>query len=147
MNGYRCHQPLIRMIPFIILLLLILPLLVEAAEQNPLKVRLIVKENAGVGAGQYPVSAVVPLPQGRCADPKGLGVAEVPSQVEVLERWPGDQSLRHVLVHFQPSVKTSGTSTYNLIESEPIAPGSPVTVLEGGDNLTITTGQIGRAHV
>ena len=142
MNGYRRHKLPVLMIPFIILWLLILPLLVEAGGQNALQMRLTVKENAGVGAAQYPVSAVVPLPQGRCTDPKGLGIAEVPSQVEVLERWPGDQSLRHVLVHFQPSVKTNGNSTYNLVEREPLAHGSPVTVLEGGDNLTITTGPL-----
>jgi hypothetical protein len=102
MDGYRCHEVPVRMIPLIILLLLILPLLVEAGGENALKVRLTVKENAGVGAAQYPVSAVVPLPRGRCSDLKGLGIAEVPSQVEVLERWPGDQSLRHVLVQLQP---------------------------------------------
>ncbi|HQN19870.1 MAG TPA: hypothetical protein PKV86_12050, partial [Syntrophobacteraceae bacterium] len=67
---------------------------------SSLDVAVKVKENAGVGATFFPLTSVIPLPEGRFLDPAMLGMSDVPSQIEVLERWPGDQSLRHVLVHF-----------------------------------------------
>lgn len=142
MSWYRCQRLVVWMIPVIILWCCSLSLPAEASSPGALEVPLTVKENAGAGVVQYPVSAVVPLPKGLYSNPGGLGIAESPSQVEVLERWPGDQSLRHVLVHFLANVKANRSRAYHLVQVEPLAPASPVTVLEGEDNLTITTGPL-----
>jgi hypothetical protein len=141
MNGYRCQRLCTHGIPFLLLFLLIFPM-ADASGVGSLNVKLTVKENAGVGATQYPVSAVVPMPRGQCSDPRMLGISEVPSQVEVLERWPGDQSLRHVLVHFQPTVSAGGNGAYHLTQGGPLAPTAPVVVLEGEDHITVTTGPL-----
>ncbi len=90
-----------------------------------LKVLLKVKEVAGVGAREYPTTAVVPLPFGIYYDVNSFRVVDtlgntVSAQFNVLNRWwARDKSIRHVTVHFQPTVSafnTSGTgiSTYYL---------------------------------
>ena len=90
-----------------------------------LNVPINVKETAGVGAKGYPVSAVIPLPFGkyqgtekfRLVDSEGN---EAPAQFEVLNRWwSRGNSIRHLLVHFQPSLSAfsspgSGITTYYL---------------------------------
>lgn len=119
-----------------------------AAEQPPisldpsaLDVPLTVRETAGVGADGYPASAVIPLPQGQYTTTDTLGIAGVPSQVEVLERWP-DGSLRHVQVHFQPTVAADGDAVYHFADSGHTDPADPVTVVEGNDAITVTTGPL-----
>jgi hypothetical protein len=107
-----------------------------------LDVPLTVKENAGVGVRDYPVSAVVPLPQGGYASTDGLGMAGIPSQVEVLERWPGDRTLRHVLVHFQASVPANGDAVYRFGAAGRIDPATPVAVTETPAALAVTTGPL-----
>jgi len=138
MNESRYWKLLGLMTAIITPCLMVLP----ANAAGSLSVPLTVKENAGVDVVQYPVSTVVPLPRGLYHDPAGLCIAESPSQVEVLERWPGEKSLRHVLVHFQPGVKANANSVYHLVQGEPAMPTSRVTVVEGDDNLTIITGPL-----
>jgi len=87
--------------------------------QASLNVPLTVKETVGVGAKAYPITSVVPLPYGtyydinkfRLVDSSG---ATIPAQFDVLNRWWGkDNSVRHVKVNFQPTVKAftrKGTS-------------------------------------
>ena len=91
-----------------------------------LNLALTVKEAAGVGATDYPVTAVAPLPYGQYQNINTFRIVDsggvtVPAQFEVLNRWWGrDNSIRHVMVHFQPSVVAyqgtvgSGTATYTL---------------------------------
>jgi len=131
---------------FFALLLLTLVLMsagqVSQGQPLALDVPLTVKENAGVGAHDYPVSVVIPLPRGAYASTDGLGMAGIPSQVEVLERWPGDATLRHVLVHFQASVSQEGNALYHFGTGGRIAPPIPVTVSETAQKITVTTGPL-----
>ena len=75
-------------------------LLVNVLSAFALRVEIFVNETQGVRVGQFPVQVVVPLPKGNKYTIDKLSVSGVPSQVEVLERWPSDNSLRNVLVHF-----------------------------------------------
>ncbi len=112
----------------------------EAAPGAPI-VTLYLKENAGTGASEYPVSAVVPLPRGEYFDPAALAIVGTPSQVEAMNRWP-DESLRHVLVHFQASVDSFGSATFTVAEDAPVIPTTPVSVAESGAEITVTTGPL-----
>ncbi len=107
-----------------------------------LDVPLTVKESAEVGATACPVSAVVPLPRGRFATAAGLGIAGTPSQVEVLERWPDDSSLRNVLVHFQATVSARGDAIYHFTDGGRTDPAEPVVVAETPGAITVTTGPL-----
>lgn len=90
-----------------------------------LSVPITVKECAGVGITNYPVSVVVPLSKGAYTNTTTFrlvdaGSDQVPAQFEVLNRWWGsDGSLRHLLIHFQTSLppftdSATGTSMYYL---------------------------------
>lgn len=114
----------------------------RAHDVAALDVILSVKENAGVGIDDYPTSVVIPLPQGQYTTTENLGIAQVPSQVEEVERWPQDGSLRHVLVHFQATVPATGTVAYHFTDSGRTDPATPVTVEEAGDVITVTTGPL-----
>ncbi|MFP5213403.1 MAG: hypothetical protein ACLGPL_08495, partial [Acidobacteriota bacterium] len=137
MSGKAPRIPL--SVPFLIVALL---LALGAVRADALSVPLTVKENADAGARRYPVTAVVPLPQGQFKDPSLLGLGSVPSQVEAIERWPGDNSLRHVLVHFQATLPAHGDTVFHLTEATPIKPAAPVEVIESPTNVTVTTGPL-----
>src|SRR3990172_8561117 len=87
-------------------LLLLLSMNTASAETSAFvaafNVPLTVKENADVGADGFPVSFVAPLPRDGTAALSSIGIEEAPSQIEVLERWPGNNRPRNILVHFQP---------------------------------------------
>lgn len=122
---------------------------------GPLRVPLTVKEVAGVGATRHPTSAVIPLPFGKyyattdfqLVDARG---SAVPAQFEVLNRWwCKDNSLRHILVHFQPSVdpytgtEDSGSTSYYLVNNPIHATvGSPLALSETEDEIAVTTGPL-----
>ena len=95
---------------------------------------------------RFPVQVVVPLPKGNQYTIDKLSVSGVPSQVEVLERWPSDNSLRNVLVHFQVSSipgSTSPTTTqFFLVDQAPVAPAEKCTVSETDSVITVNTGKI-----
>jgi hypothetical protein len=118
------------------------------ARSSPaLEVSLTVKECAGVGITNHPVSAVVPLPPGSCHSTTQLCVAlqgggTVPSQCSVLERWRADNSLRHVRVQFPVSVPASGTVRYVLRDGTPLPPTQPVIAQETPTNFTLVTGPL-----
>lgn len=107
-----------------------------------LDVPLTVKENADTGITAFPISAVVPLPPGLLTDARTLGLQNRPAQVEVLERWPKDGSLRHVLVHFQGGLGSHQTSTVQLTSQAPLKPPKPATLQETLDSFTINTGPL-----
>lgn len=90
--------------------------------RQPLSLPLIVKETAGVGVASYPIDVIVPLAKGEFADSDSFRVADssdatVKAQFNILNTWP-DGSIRHLKVHFQPTVAAftgttgSGTATY-----------------------------------
>ncbi len=107
-----------------------------------LNVQLVVKENAGVNSVGFPTSVVVPLAKGQYFSTTGLGMAEIPSQVEVLERWPGDNSLRHVLVHFQANVNSNANALYTFAANGQRSVTTPVTVLDNTNEVQVTTGSL-----
>jgi hypothetical protein len=107
-----------------------------------LDIPLTVKENADVGVSGYPVSAVMPLPRGAFSDARSLGIRGTPSQVDVLERWPGDGSLRHVMVHFQAGLQTHGGAIRHFVDEGPVRPEQPVRLRESSDAFVVTTGPI-----
>src|SRR5262245_19440930 len=119
-----------------------------------LDVPLTVKEVAGVGATEYPVTTVVPVPAGVYQDAQrfrviGADGAAVPAPVEVLNRWWGkDNSVRHVLVHFQPAVGAfsaagTGQASDRLRDDGPgPGPVQPVSVSETGTTITLGTGAV-----
>ena len=122
------------------------------ATPEPLNVKLSVKETAGVGATKYPITVVVPLEEGRYQDTNSFRVVNlvgmtVPAQFEGLTRWWGtDYSLRHIAVHFQPTVsafigKGSGIAEYYLRDDGQgnYAP-SPITLTETSSEITVNTG-------
>jgi hypothetical protein len=102
-----------------------------------------VKETAGTGADEFPVSVVVPLPYGYCHSADTFRL-DVPAQVEVLNRWAGrDNSIRHLLVHLQASAAAGGSASYTLSASgPPDAPAVPATVTDSGGRLEVTTGPL-----
>jgi hypothetical protein len=153
MTGKTKRAEMKKLILLSIVLALGLAVVVSSASRLPvnahraydvaaLDVILSVKENAGVGIDGYPTSAVIPLPQGQYTTTENLGLVSVPSQVEALERWPQDGSLRHVQVHFRASVPATGTVDYHLASSGRTDPATPVTVEEGGNVITVTTGPL-----
>ncbi len=133
---------------------LVLIFLISGVQAYALDVPLTVKETAGVGASGYPVSVVVPLPYGQYFDTSRLVVTNssgspVPAQFEVINRWWGkDNSIRHVLVHFQPTVAaftTAGTgiAQYSLKDTGGnISPSQPVSVQETSSDITVITGPL-----
>lgn len=142
-------MPLLRSIPPLVAsaLLVVMPLLpggprAPLSAPQSLGVPLTVKENAFVGATNFPVSVVAPLPQGAYPDVSQLGIVGVPSQVEELERWPDGGSLRHVLVHFLASAPAGGDAIYHLTDGGRTLPATPVTVSEANGSITITTGPL-----
>ncbi|WAJ70690.1 DNRLRE domain-containing protein [Catenovulum adriaticum] len=84
-----------------------------------------IKETAGVGVENYPVSAVIPLPRGRYFNLSDFRMVDVngqtiAAQFEVVNLWwAQDQSLRHIKAYFNTSVNAfstanSGIATYYL---------------------------------
>ena len=117
-----------------------------------LSVPLTVKETAGVGSSSYPVSVIVPLPYGGYQNTGTFRVvnsvgATVPAQFEVLNRWwAKDNSIRHVAVHFQPTVGAftgpgTGIASYTLKDNGGnIPPTNPVTLTDNGNTITLDNG-------
>ena len=117
-----------------------------------LNVPLLVKEVAGVGAHEYPITAVVPLTEGRYQNINSFRVVDrtgntVPAQFEVLNRWwSKDNSLRHIAVHFQPTVSAftgSGTGivTYYLKDDgNGNYASAPIVLTETTSDITVNTG-------
>jgi hypothetical protein len=99
---------------------------------------LTVKEVAGTGVTNFPVSVVVPLPYGHHQDAAGLRVLdpagiEVPAQFEVLNRhWNKDRSIRHLQVLFNATVGAfsgagtgTGQAVYRLVSGRTAVPLEP----------------------
>jgi len=108
---------------------------------------LTVKDASGAGAAGQPVTAVIPLPYGAFQATGNFRIvngngAPVPAQFEVLNRWwARDNSLRHVLAHFEATVPADGTATYHFQTSGAgPAPAKRVQVAQAGASVTVDTG-------
>ncbi len=118
-----------------------------------LNVELTVKEVSGVGSNGFPVHSVVPLPYGKYQSTDGFHVIDdlgntVPAQFEVHNRWwARDNSLRHIVVHFQPQVSAfttrgTGQKKYWLKDhGNNIAPQTAVTVNNSNSKIVVSTGK------
>jgi hypothetical protein len=79
-------------------------------DQVGLITEFMVKESAGKGTNNFPITTVFPLAYGQYQTTDDFYVLDshkmiIPAQVEVLNRWWGkDNSIRHILVHFNTSV-------------------------------------------
>ncbi|THB67498.1 MAG: hypothetical protein D6B27_04380 [Gammaproteobacteria bacterium] len=116
-----------------------------------------VKESAEVGSNDFPISVVFPLPLGGYQSTEKLHLTDsqgnaVPAQFEVLNRWwSRDNSIRHVMVHFFPSVDpfngsdSSGIESYRFITSDSAQAGivNPVVISEDDTTLEINNQVIG----
>jgi hypothetical protein len=130
------------------------PTPVPSFPKGTLNVAITVKEVAGVGAQGFPVSTVIPLPQGTYQDIAPFKLEDatgsaVPAQFEVLGRWYGkDNSIRHLLVHYQPTVTAftsagTGTASYRLKDrGGNIAPARAVQLSEAGGVISVSTGAL-----
>jgi hypothetical protein len=121
-----------------------------------LDVPITVKETAKTTADGFPVTFVLPLPYGALVDTQKLRVVDeagtaVPSQFEVMNKyWASTpQYLRHVMVHFQPSVSawagtpTTGVKKYFVRDDGQAAtPATPVIVQDSSDSTTVVTGPL-----
>ncbi len=132
-----------------------LALILAVPSAHALTVPLTVKEAANVGTANvlggstYPVSVVVPLPYGEAQNANGFCIKQsgstIPAQFEVLNRWwARDNSIRHLLVHFQASVGAFGdSSAYSLTDSSCGAtPSTPLTVNDTGTHIEVKTGPL-----
>jgi hypothetical protein len=117
----------------------------------PLDVPFTVKSVAGIQVSGFPVSVAIPLPRGAFREVDGFRVTDaggkaVPAQISVLNRWwAGDQSIRHVLIHFQPSVPAlaGGITPYRLVNSHsPVPSVAPVMLSETPERITVNTGPL-----
>lgn len=116
-----------------------------------LDVPFVVKSITGTTVPGFPVSVGVPLPLGAFRDTGELRVVDaagktVPAQIGVLNRWWGrGDSLRHVLVHFQPSLPpvSGGIARYRLVSGRAApSPFTPVTLGETPERITVNTGPL-----
>jgi len=112
-----------------------------------------VKETAGVNVGSYPVSVVVPLPQGRYQETSSFKLIDaqgntIPTQIEIVNRWwSADNSLRHIKIYFTTSVSAFSTSNtgitnYTLTDEGSTATTSNLTVTSDNDRIEVNTGPL-----
>lgn len=111
-------------------------------------VELTVKDSSGYGVTQHPVLAVVPLSYGEFQSTDTFRVTDadgnsVPAQFNVLNRWwARDNSIRHVVAHFEATVAPNQTATYFFRTDNGTnpAPSKSVSVSTSGDVITVDTG-------
>jgi hypothetical protein len=119
-----------------------------------LRVPLTVKECAGVGAKEYPVTSVVPLPYGKYYETSHFRVEDskgriMPAQFEALNRWwARDNSIRHIMIHFQPTVGAygkigKGIATYYLTDKgSGETANTPLRIDKKDDGIEVVTGPL-----
>jgi hypothetical protein len=137
----------VRALRFAVFLLL---LCAARGSAGPLAVPLTMREPAGVGRTNEPVTVGVPCPRGRVRDAATLWVADgagrpTPTQVRVLERW-ADGSARWLLVDFLAAVGAHETATYRLRDGKhPSLPpsASVLRTSETEDDRVLDAGPVG----
>jgi len=113
-------------------------------------VRITVKDASRVGAASFPVTAVLPLAYGAFQDASSFRIADssgrhVPAQFVVLNRWwARDNSIRHVVAHFEATVAPNG-QTYAFFRTtggDTAAPARGVTVTDSSTQMVVDTGAL-----
>ncbi len=119
-----------------------------------LNVPITIKETAGVGVSQYPVSVVVPLEKGTYQDTTPFLLRDdqgraVPAQFEILNRhWASDRSIRHLQVHFLIDLESfsgpqTGQRTFHLTDSgDNPAPAAPIQINDTAGLIEVDTGPL-----
>jgi hypothetical protein len=128
----------------------LLCLLFAAASMHAaLSVKVVVKEPSGFAAVQYPISVMVPLPQGQYQDVSNFRLLNkqgtaIPAQFVPIARYAfQDNSVRFVQVHFFTDVAAKGYDTLTLQDNGPgPAPANAVTVSQTGNMITVNTGAL-----
>ncbi len=112
-------------------------------------VTLTVKDASGIGAIDYPVTAIIPVSYGIYQDTSRFRIVDgqgnpVAAQFEVLNRWPvRDNSIRHVVAHFQASVGAASKAYYAFqTKGAGPAPQKAVRVTDGSGVVTVDTGAL-----
>lgn len=112
--------------------------------------RLTVKDGSGNGLVNAPVTVVVPLEFGKYQNIDNFHLTDadgnqIPAQIDVLNRWWGrDNSIRHVIAHFQASATPFGRSYVFFRKDGPATatPAKPVSVVEDATGITVDTGVV-----
>ena len=147
--GQRC------LAASMVVLVLLLSSARGPAAAGTLSVPISVKEVAGVGAEGYPVTVVVPLERGTYTDTSKFRLVDaagktVPAQIDVLNRWwvDPDRSIRHLVIHFQPTVGPftkpgTGTAMFHLRDDgDGAPPKTPLAVIDADGAITVVTGPL-----
>ena len=111
------------------------------------------KESAGTGATNWPVTVVIPLPYGAYTNLNTFVLRNttgnaVPAQFSILNRWVGrDNSLRHVAIQFQAGVSPytgagTGTNLYFLKDDGPGSFSTALTVTNETERIVVQTGPL-----
>ncbi len=133
----------------------VIELTLSGGRAQGLNVSLTVKEVAGVGVNNFPITSVVPLPRGAYQNTSMFRVVDVngttvPAQFDIVNLWTGDNSIRHLKIEFQPTVSAytgtsaSGVSVYHLKDdgTGTSAPATAVTVQDQASQIVVTTGPL-----
>ncbi|MDD3269549.1 MAG: fibronectin type III domain-containing protein, partial [Syntrophomonadaceae bacterium] len=133
----------------IIVLLFIVELdspLAMAVETGNICVPITVKESAGVDAGGFPVTAVVPLPYGKyqnidCFRLTDASGNTIKAQFDVLNRhYSKDNSIRHLTVNFFTNVEANSSERFYLKDDgSGNIPGN-LNIIEEISKITVNTG-------
>ena len=118
---------------------------VAASAAEPI-VTLIARERAGVARTNEPITGGVPLPRGLVKDADDLALRDgsgkpVPAQFDVLNRWPGDKSIRWVLVNTTVSAAANGGAKLLLVRGKATQPAGLKVVKQAG-RITVDTGAL-----
>jgi hypothetical protein len=124
-----------------------------APPEKPVKVRLEVRETAGVARRGEMVRSGIPLPRSLgVRDPGRLAVVgedgkPVPAQFEILARWNAglsatDSPIQWVLVIFPATVEPRASATYWLVHGGAASPPPPrpLRLVRDGERVTVDTG-------
>ena len=133
--------------------------MIDAARAD-ITVPLAVTERAHVARTGELAAGGVPMPQGAVKDASGFCVVDekdqpIPAQFDVLSRWPGDGSVRWMLVQFPVTVKSDATAKFTLKQNAGAGAGDgpargianpkpkdTLKVEDGADLVTVDTGAI-----
>ena len=108
--------------------------------------KIVVKEVEGVGAATYPVTCSIPLIYGDFQNTSTLNVTDsvgtvIPADFEILNRhYAKDNSIRHVLAHFNATTSASGNSDYFIKDDNAAIPAhvDPVSIVDNANSTVVT---------